>query len=327
MCVYPIVMPLHPDALKVLDFFAKNRPTPSYQLPIEEGRQIARDNAVLNGELVPVAKVEARIIPGDARHGDGADVPVRIYWPRVLAEEERIPVTLFFHGGGWVFGDLESHDNVARRLAVATGSVVVAVHYRLAPEHRFPKPVDDAYTVLRWLKDNAPFIGGDRRKIAVAGDSAGANIAAALCLKARDQYGPTIAAQVLVYPVADYWDAGFPSYTEKAEGYGLTKAAMQWFWDHYLGPDGDTRHPYASPLRAEFVANLPPALVLTAEYDPLHDEAVAYADRLEGAGNIVVRREFPGQIHGFFAQSAMNADADVALDACAVFLKRVWSVL
>lgn len=315
-------MPLHRDAIRSLEFLAANRTAPTHMLSTEEARNVAVQNAKLNGDPVVVARVEDRSIPGPA-----GEIPVRIYWPRELSEDERLPVTLFFHGGGWVVGNLDTHDNHARRIASAAQCVVVAVDYRLAPEHRFPAAVEDSYAALRWLKENAPHIRADRRKIAVAGDSAGANLATVLCLKTRDLYGPPIAAQVLIYPVTDYWDAGFASYAECAEGYGLTRDAMKWFWGHYLGPDGDPRNPYASPMRANFLANLPPALVITAEYDPLRDEAIAYADRLEDAGNIVMREHFPGQIHGFFGQSAVIADADVALQTVARFLKRVWAVL
>lgn len=315
-------MPLHRDAITALNLLSANRRAPTHLLSVEEARQVALQNVRLNGDPPPVARVENRAIPGP-----GGDIPIRVYWPRELAGEERIPVTLYFHGGGWVVGDLDTHDTHARRFALAAQCVVVAVDYRLAPEHRFPAAVDDCYAVLRWLKENAPHLGADRRKIAVAGDSAGANLAAVMCLKSRDLNGPPVSAQVLVYPITDHWDAGFASYAEHAEGYGLTRDAMKWFWEHYLGPEGDRRHPYASPLRANFLANLPPALVITAEYDPLRDEAIAYADRLEEAGNIVMRRQYEGQIHGFFGQSAVTPDADDAMETVARFLARVWAVL
>jgi acetyl esterase len=221
-------MPLHRDAIRTLEILASNRSAPTHMLSVEEARNVAVRNAKLAGDPVSVARVEDRSIPGP-----GGEIPIRIYWPRDLAEDERIPVTLFFHGGGWVVGNLDTHDNHARRIVSAAQCIVVSVDYRLAPEHRFPAAIDDCYAVLRWLKQDAPFIGADRRKIAVAGDSAGGNLATALCLKTRDLYGPPIAAQVLIYPVTDHWDSGFASYTECAEGYGLTRDAMKWFWEHY----------------------------------------------------------------------------------------------
>lgn len=315
-------MPINREALQILDRLAEGRPTPPHLLPVEEVRQLARDFATLNGPPVPVAKVQDRHIPGPA-----GEIPIRIYWPRELHPDERIPVTLYFHGGGWVVCGLDTHDTYCRRFASSAECIVVLVDYRLAPEHRFPAAVDDCYAALKWLKEEAPHIGADRRKISVAGDSAGGNLSAVICLKSRDLNGPPIAAQALIYPVTDHWDAGYLSYTENAEGYGLTRDFMKWFWQHYLGPDGDRRHPYASPLRAPSVASLPPALMITAEYDPLRDEAHAYADRLEQAGNIVLRKQYHGQIHGFFGYSSMTSDADDAMQTIAKFFTRVWSVL
>ena len=315
-------MPLRKDAIRILDHLATLRATPPDKLPVEEVRVLAREIAKLNGEPQAVARWEDRTVPGP-----GGDVPIRIYWPRELKPEERVPVTLYFHGGGWVVCDVSTHDSYCRRLANAANCIVVYVEYRLAPEHRFPAAVDDCYAVLRWLKENAPHIGADRRKIAVAGDSAGGNLSAVMCLKSRDLNGPPISAQVLIYPVTDHWDAGFLSYSENAENYGLTRDFMKWFWEHYLGPEGDRRHAYASPLRASFVANVPPALVITAEYDPLRDEGLAYADRLEEAGVIVQRKHYEGQIHGFFGYSTMSGDADDAMETAATFLNRVWRVL
>lgn len=315
-------MSISKEALRVLDYLSKRRTVPLDELTVEEARAQSSETAKLNGEPQPVARWEDRTVPCPA-----GEILVRIYWPRPLREEERIPVTLFLHGGGWVLGNVSTYDTHCRRLTNAAQCIVVFVEYRLAPEHPFPAAVDDAYAVLRWLKENAPHLGGDRRKIAVAGDSAGGNLGAVLCLKSRDLNGPPICAQALIYPVTDHWDAGFLSYGENAENYGLTRDMMKWFWARYLGPEGDRRHPYASPLRAGFVANLPPALVITAGYDPLRDEALAYADRLEEAGNIVQRKHYEGQIHGFFGYSTMTPDADDAMQTVATFLNRVWKVL
>jgi acetyl esterase len=315
-------MSLSKDAIRILDHLATLRPVPPDQLPVEEVRELAKEIAKLNGEPQPVARWEDRSVPGP-----GGDIPIRVYWPRELMAEERIPITVYFHGGGWVVCDVTTHDTYCRRLTNAAQCIVVYVEYRRAPEHRFPAAVEDGYAVLRWLKENAPHLGGDRRKIAVAGDSAGGNLSTVMCLKSRDLNGPPICAQALIYPVTDHWDAGFLSYSENAENYGLTRDFMKWFWGHYLGPEGDRRHPYAAPLRAPFVANLPPALVITAQYDPLRDEGLAYADRLEEAGVIVQRKHYEGQIHGFFGYAAMTADANDAMQTVATFLKRVWRAL
>jgi acetyl esterase len=215
---------------------------------------------------------------------------------------------VFFHGGGWVIGDLETHDRLARRIARDAGCLVVAVHYRRAPEHRYPAAADDAYAATAWVAEHAAELGADPARLAVVGDSAGGNLAAVVAQMARDRGGPPIAFQLLVYPVIDH-SFETDSYRDNAEGWMLTAKHMRWYWDQYLGPDGDGTDPYASPLRGD-LAGLPPAHVVTAEYDPLRDEGDAYADALRAAGVDVTLQCADGMWHGFLSVAELLADAD-----------------
>ncbi|HKI73737.1 MAG TPA: alpha/beta hydrolase, partial [Pseudomonadales bacterium] len=206
-------------------------------------------------------------------------VSVRIYRPSAA---DKLPCLVYFHGGGWVIGDLESHDNVCRTLADQIGCVVIATDYRLSPEHPFPAPLDDCYTVTRWAADNADALNIDAAKIAVGGDSAGGNLSACVALRIKQEGGPALVHQLLMCPVTDA-AMDTASYSENAEGYMLTRDTMTWFFGHYLG-DTDSKNPYISPLHAEDLSGLPPATVITAQYDPLRDEGEAYAGRLKAAG-------------------------------------------
>ncbi len=232
--------------------------------------------------------------------GSSGQVPVRVFTPGKGASA-KLPVLIYLHGGGWVMGGHTDPDiqSTCAFLADAAGCVVVSVGYRLAPESRFPAPVEDSYSVLKWLSEGASELGVDSGRIAVAGDSAGGNIAAALCLMARDRGGPRIVAQVLVYPVTDD-SFETESYRACGEGYELATEEMQWFWGKYLARPEDGGHPYASILRAPDLTRLPPALVLTAEFDPLRDEGEAYAARLLEAGVPARLVRYDGAIHGFF---------------------------
>ena len=221
-------------------------------------------------------------------------IPVRVYVPE---REGPYSTLLYFHGGGWVIGDLETHDATCRALTNEADSMVVSVDYRLAPEHKFPTPLEDCYTALEWLFDDAQAMQVDTDNVAVGGDSAGGNLAAAVALLARDRGGPSIAHQSLIYPVTNHaYDT--TSYDENGEGYLLTKGAMEWFWDHYLQSDIDGKNPYASPLMARSVEGLPPATVTTCGFDPLRDEGAAYASRLDNAGVPVNYINYEDAIHG-----------------------------
>jgi acetyl esterase len=214
---------------------------------------------------------------------------------------------VYFHGGGWVLGNLDTHNGQCRNLAQGAGCVVVAVDYREAPEHRFPAAAEDAYAAAKWVSDNAATLGVDASKLAVGGESAGGNLAAVVCLMARDRGGPAIAQQWLAYPVLDHaFDT--PSYREHTSGTGLERASMEWFWGHYLGPDGDGSNVYASPLRAERFAGLPPAIVFTSEFDVLRDEGNAYAERLQRDGVPVELRCVAGVNHAFLGMPVDAAE-------------------
>jgi len=241
-----------------------------------------------------------------------AGVPIRLYAPAAGTD---LPVVVYLHGGGWVVGSLDSHDGLCRALANRAGCRVAAVHYRLAPEHRFPAAVDDCWAVTRWAFEQAS-------RVAVAGDSAGGNLAAVMALRARDA-GLRLAHQVLIYPVTDHrFDTA--SYAANAAGYGLTAAGMRWFWDHYLG-GADGAHPDASPLRAPSLAGVAPALVVVCGLDPLRDEGVAYAGRLREAGVPARLSEYDGMIHGFVRMSAVIDRSRDVQDEVAVALQSAFS--
>ena len=297
-------MPLDPQARAVLDQMAALGLPPLGSLSPEETRRNMEERQAALPPGEPVASVEDRTIPGPS-----GDIPVRIYRPDGPAP---MPVLVFFHGGGWVIGSINTHDGTARSLANAAECIVVSVDYRLAPEHNFPDAAEDAYAATVWAAQHAASFGGDPERIAVGGDSAGGNLAAVVALMARERGGPSLVYQLLIYPVTDY---GFdtPSYGENAEGYLLTRDGMRWFWGHYLRHEGDGADPYASPLRAESLAGLPAALVITAEFDPLRDEGEAYASRLREAGVPVQYSLYDGMIHGFFGMSLMLDKAKQAV--------------
>lgn len=256
-----------------------------------------RAAAQLDAEPPAVAHVEDRTVPGP-----GGPIPVRLYTPDVARP---CPVLVFFHGGGWVLGDLETHDVPCRELANAAGCMVIAVDYRLAPEHKFPAASEDAFAATKWVAENAESISVDPKRIAVGGDSAGGNLAAAVALMAKDRGGPALAYQLLVYPITNH-AFGSDSYVENADGYGLSRDGMKWFWEQFLASAADGAHPYASPLLAPELRGLPPALVITAEYDPLRDEGEAYAERLRQAGVTVKCSRYDGMIHGFFRSPVLD---------------------
>ena len=305
-------MTLTAQTRAVLDQLAAAGIPPTSTLTPAEAREASAQRRALNPPRAePVAHVEDREVAGP----DGR-IPVRIYTPDVRPP---LAVEVYFHGGGWVVGDLDSHDHVCRAIANRAGCVVVSVDYRLAPEARFPAALDDAYAATRWVSEHADELGVDANRLAVAGDSAGGNLAAAVTLRARDRGAPPIALQVLVYPVTDGGcDTG--SYEEFADGFSLARADMQWFWDHYLG-DQDRLQPLASPLRAADLRGLPPALVITAGNDPLRDEGEAYAARLRDAGVPTTLARYDGVIHGFFGMFGVVDESEQAIDQVAHALR------
>ncbi|MEE4380705.1 MAG: alpha/beta hydrolase [Pseudomonadales bacterium] len=305
-------MPLDPTTAAVLAQLAEADAPPMSQLAPAAAREMYAQMQPPAPEL-EVGSVEDRTIPGP-----GGELPVRIYRP---AGDGPFPVHLFFHGGGWVIGDLDTHDADCRELCRGAGCIVVAVHYRLAPEHPFPAAPEDCYAATAWAAAHAEALGGRPGPVTIGGDSAGGNLAAVVALLARDRGGPEIALQLLVYPVTDA-AMDTPSYRENGEGYLLTFDSMRWFWDHYC-PAEQRSDPRASPLRAEDLSGLPPAVVLTAEYDPLRDEGLAYAERLRAAGVPVEYRCFDGLIHGFFSQVRMIPAGRAGIDTAVDALRRV----
>lgn len=293
------------------DYAALGEPPIETLEPAEVRASLLRMRAAGGPPVEPVAAVSDRTIPGP--HGA---IPVRIYTPAGAAP---FGVLVFFHGGGWVLGDLESVDGLVRALVNRAGCIVVSVDYRLAPEHPFPLPFDDAYAATSWVAENAAAFGGDPRRVAVGGDSAGGNLAAATALAARDRNGPPIVHQLLIYPVTDC-DFTRPSYAELADGYFLTTAGMRWFWGHYLREAADARDPYAAPLRAPRLHGLPSATIVIAGYDPLRDEGEAYGLRLRDEGVPVEMQRYPGMLHGFLTVGAFDRAAE-AIAACANALR------
>jgi acetyl esterase len=304
-------MPLDPQTKALLDQVAAAGGPPLDSLTPEQARTMFAAMRELAGPPEPVSGVVDRTVPGPA----GA-IRVRMYTP---AGTGPFPALVYFHGGGWVIGSLDSLDSPCRSLANAAGCAVISVDYRLAPEHKFPAAAEDCYAATYYVVQNAAALNVDPGRIAVGGDSAGGNLAAVVTLMARDRGGPALAFQLLVYPVTNH-DYETASYQDNAEGYLLTKSLMVWFWNHYLRDETDGRNSYASPLRAESLGGLPPALVVTAGYDPLRDEGEAYAARLREAGVRAETRRCDDTIHGFFQLAGvldlgrqMVADAGAAL--------------
>jgi acetyl esterase len=299
-------MPLHPQAKALLDMMP---PIEFGEIDVATLRESMEAGALAPGDPEPVAKVEDRVIPGPA-----GDLPVRVYTP---AGEGPFPGLVFFHGGGFVICNLDTHDGPCRSLANGAGCVVVSVDYRLAPEHPFPAAPEDCYAATQWVAKNGSELGIDTTRLAIAGDSAGGNLTAVTALMTRERGGPALRFQLLVYPVTDCaFDTA--SYRENAEGYFLSRDMMQWFWRQYLTDAGQGAEPFASPLRAVDLSGLPPALCITAEFDPLRDEGEAYAARLREAGVAATTSRYDGMFHGFFGMGAMlDSGRDAVAEACA----------
>ena len=307
-------MTLNPQVEALLGFFAQMPPvdyetvTPEQLREANKPLQVGPPPAVAHVRDVTLALT-------------GRTITARLYKPEGAGENA--PLVLFYHGGGWVIGSIESHDATARALAVASGAAVLSVEYRLAPETPFPGPLDDCHDALLWAVEHAGELGIDPARLAVAGDSAGGNLAAAVAIRVRDAGGPKLAHQLLIYPVTDT-DFENGSYTENAEGYFLTTRMMQWFWAHYVGDHGDP-HPHAAVLRHDNLEGLPPATVLVAQYDPLRDEGLAYAEALKAAGVPVETELAPGMIHGFFSMFEAVPDAMPYIERAGARLKAAFA--
>ena len=309
---------LDPDAAAVFKAF-QEAGRPAYEtLTAPEARDYyMQARLVSNPEPPELKSAEPLSIP--APHGA---IPARIYTPKTLRTKDGLaPCLVFFHGGGWVIGNLETHDVVCRKLAHEGELIVISVDYRLAPEHKFPAAVDDSIAATNWIAANASRLGIDAARLMVGGDSAGGNLAAVVSLHARDSGGPKIAGQVLVYPATEFART-HASHREPETSILLTHSVIGWFANHYMG-DADRSDWRASPARAKTFAGLPPAYVLTAGADPLRDEGDEYAARLKEAGVPVAYKHFPGQFHGFFTMGKLLKQADVAVTEIATWLKRL----
>jgi acetyl esterase len=308
---------LDPDAAAVFRAFQEaGRPPYETVSPAEARELYLKGRFVSNPEPPELASVEPLTIPSPA-----GSIPARVYTPTRLRKVNGLaPGLVFFHGGGWVIGDLDSHDVVCRKLADEGELMVVSVDYRLAPEHKFPAAVDDAIASTKWIAENAKQVGIDASRLMIGGDSAGGNLAAVVAIAARDGNGPDIAGQLLIYPAIDF-ALTHPSHREPETSILLTHSVILWFRDHYLSGAADVHDWRASPARAKTLIGLPPAYVLTAGADPLRDEGDEYAHRLKEAGVAVTHRTFPGQFHGFFTMGKLLQQANVAAGEIGVWLK------
>jgi len=305
---------LYPEVRALLEAIAAQGAPAIETLPPVEARQAALDALkTIAGPLEKIGRVEDLNIPHPAR-----PIPIRVYTP---TGDGPFPCLVYFHGGGWVVCDLDTHDAICRAIARRSGAVVVAVDYRLSPEHKFPAAVEDCYAATLWAAANAKRLAVDPRRIAVGGDSAGGTLSTVMCLKSRDEGGPAIALQVLVYPVTNLASFDTPSYSEFDEGYYLTRTEMEWFRSHYLARAEDALGPYASPLLAPDLRGLPPALVITAECDPLRDEGEAYAKRMAEAGVEVTCTRYAGMIHPFFSLGGAFSQGRRAIDQVAAAVR------
>ncbi len=309
-------MALHPVIQAALA--AAEGVPPYYSLPIAQARVQAKKGYDTNRAPVPVGSHRNLLIPGPA----GA-IAARIYTPPDTPPGSGPqPLLVFFHGSGFVMLDLDSHDDICRRLCVGASCVVASIDYRLAPEHKFPAGPDDCLAATRWVAANASGLGGDAKRIAVAGDSAGGCLAAVTALRIRDEGGPYLCGQLLFYPVTDYPSFPTSSYLAFGTGFGLTQTGMQWFWDQYLADSSMASHHHASPLRSRSSENLPSTYLLTAEYDVLRDEGELFAQRLREAGIPTVSRRCAGMNHGFLKYTGVIEEADAAMEHACGWLKK-----
>ncbi len=298
-------MTLNPAVAALLGMMAE-APQIDFETATVEDVREAYGQSMAIGEPIAMARVEDVVIPLEGRSLDA-----RLYVPN--GSQETPPLVVFYHGGGWVIGDLDSHDGTCRALARASKASVLSVAYRLAPEHRYPNAPLDCFDALDWASRNGGALGVDSSRLAVAGDSAGGNLAAVVAIMARDQ-GLTLRHQSLIYPVTDY-DFSTPSYLANGGGeYFLSTEGMKWFWLHYLGGGAAENSPLATVLQTPDIEGVAPATVITAEYDPLRDEGNAYADKLKAAGVAVDAATAPGMIHGFFSMFEMVPDANLWID-------------
>lgn len=307
---------LHPQTRALLDLIERSGMPPAHTLSPPDARRVFRERRAFT-QPDPPDVAEVRDLHAETPH---ARIPLRLYRPAGAATGTASPALVYYHGGGWTIGDLDTHDTFCRMLANGAGCVVVSVDYRLGPEHRFPAAVDDSLAATYWVQQNAAALGIDGARIAVGGDSAGGNLAAVVALAARDAGDLAIAYQLLIYPATDMRRVA-PSHVTNGEGYLLTRESVAYYHDHYIGDPAHDLDWRASPLLHPNHANLPPALVLTAGYDPLRDEGTQYAERLTAAGSKAVSVCFERQIHGFVLMGKVLDEANAAVTFCAASLR------
>lgn len=311
---------LHPQARALLRMIEEKGVPPTHTLTPVEARAFYRERRTFTQPDPPeVGSVRDLQAPGPA-----GPIPLRAYRPGGAPADAVLPVLVYYHGGGWVIGDLDTHDVLCRQLCNLSGCAVVAVDYRMGPENRFPAAVDDALAATRWVRSQARELKVDPARLAVGGDSAGGNLAAVVALTARDTGDLPIAFQLLIYPATDQ-RRGWPSHAANGQGYLLTKESMDYYHDHYIPDPAQDLDWRASPLLHENHAKLPPAFVLTAGYDPLRDEGLQYAHKLSEAGNRAALVNFERQIHGFITMGRVIDEANVAVQLCAAQLKHALS--
>jgi acetyl esterase len=308
---------LHPQARALLRLIEEKGVPPTHTLDVAQARALYRDRRTFTQPEPPTV---ASVRDLEAR-GPAGPIPLRSYRPAGSNADTVLPVLVYYHGGGWVIGDLDTHDTLCRQLANLSGCAVIAVDYRMGPKHHFPAAVDDSIAATRWVRANAGALKVDPERLAVGGDSAGGNLAAVVALEARDSGDLPIAFQLLIYPATDQ-RRGAPSHTSNGEGYLLTRDTISWFHDHYIADAAQDLDWRASPLLHADHARLPSAFVLTAGYDPLRDEGLQYAQKLSEAGNRAALVNFERQIHGFILMGRVIDEANVAVQLCAAQLKQ-----
>jgi acetyl esterase len=306
-------MTLAPEIKAFLEAGAKAGLPQVWEAPIDVIRKNTQGRVALAGPVEDIHEVVNRFIPGPT-----ADLPIRIYRPTT---NPAAPAIIFFHGGGWVLNFLDIYDAALTHLANQSGFTIISVSYQKAPEHPFPVPFDDCYATLLWVIESAKDLKIDPQALGVAGDSAGGNLASAVALKARDNK-IKLSFQILIYP-CNGMDFELESYREHATGYGLSTQAMKWFWDQYLQGDSHDNNPYAVPMVANNHSNLAPAIIVTAQYDPLLSDSQRYAELLQQAGSSVVYREYAGMIHGFFANLALTPTSKQAINFVVTEIKKI----
>ena len=310
---------IHPQAQALIDLIEERKLPPMHTLEPVEARRFYRDRRALTQPTAP----DVHEVSDLAADGPNGAIPLRLYKParRHLGGPEGMPVLVYFHGGGWTIGDLDTHDVLCRQLANASHCAVVSVDYRMGPEHRFPAAVHDCMAATRWVRAHADSLGLDAGRLAIGGDSAGGNLAAVVAILARDEGDLPIAWQLLVYPATDM-RCGHASHASNGQGYLLTSETIRYYHDNYIDDEAHDLDWRASPLLHTRLDGLPPALVLTAGFDPLRDEGLEYADALVAAGNQATSVCFGRQIHGFITMGAVIDEANTAVTLCAAELAR-----